>query len=443
MPALLQLKKEEVDTLEKRNAYSVCIVGCGRKGIFYALSFAEAGFRVICVDANQSAVRHLSKGNVQSGDQEAEVKLKKFLRAERIVATADLKGSVTKSHVVIITVGAKIDAKRTVQYSKVISCCKQIGSALPKGSLVIYGGTAGLGVTENIVKETLENTSGYKTGEDFALAYNPIMQGAKEISSEEIKVSAVDNYSLETAAIILETLTKKGIKKIPDFKTAEAAALFSFAKKDAEVALVNELAVFCETAGLDFNQISKLLAEKTRDPLTTPTIAEENTREEAYLLLDSAESLNFKFRLPKLTRKINEDMVRHAFNLTQKALRKCNKPLRRVKIAIIGSTTTGNAGNNLVELLEVKGAKINFYDPQIPEKKQEGSRAVKRTLNETVEGTDCIVILSEQDQLKRLNLKKLHVVMKNPAAIVDLTEKIDPRKAEAEGFIYQGLGIGA
>jgi UDP-N-acetyl-D-mannosaminuronate dehydrogenase len=64
-------------------------------------------------------------------------------------------------------------------------------------------------------------------------------------------------------------------------------------------------------------------------------------------------------------------------------------------------------------------------------------------LNEAVEGTDCIVILTEHDQFKRLNLKKLRAVMKMPAAIVDLTGTIEPQKVEKEGFIYRGLGRGA
>ncbi|MCW4006647.1 MAG: nucleotide sugar dehydrogenase [Candidatus Bathyarchaeota archaeon] len=441
MLALLQLKKEEVDTPEKRNAYAVCIVGCGQKGVFYALAFAEAGYKVTCVDANQSAVRHLSKGSIQNGDHETEIKLKRFLRAERISVTGDLKKAVVQSSIIVITVGARIDSKKAAQYTKVVSCCKQVGVALPKGSMVVYGGTAGLGVIETAVKETLENTSGYKTGEDFALAYNPVIQGAEQIGNEEIKIAASDNKSLEATALIFETLTKKGVKKISDLKTAEVAALFSVVKRDVEVAFVNELAVFCEKAGVDYGEASKLLAGKRE--LALPTIAEEDTREEVYLLLDSAENLGFRFHLPKVARKINEDMVRHAFNLTQQALRSCNKPVRRAKIAVIGATVTaGTAGADLVELLEAKGAKINFYDPQSADKRQEGTRAGKRTLNETVEGTDCIVILSEQDQLKRLNLKKLHVVMKHPAAIVDLTQKVDPQKADAAGFTYQGLGAG-
>ena len=80
LPAVLHLKPEEVDTPEKRGKYTVSLVGCGQKGVFYGLAFAEAGFKVTCTDADQSVVKRLSKGNVQLGDRQVESKLKSFSR---------------------------------------------------------------------------------------------------------------------------------------------------------------------------------------------------------------------------------------------------------------------------------------------------------------------------------------------------------------------------
>jgi UDPglucose 6-dehydrogenase len=70
------------------------------------------------------------------------------------------------------------------------------------------------------------------------------------------------------------------------------------------------------------------------------------------------------------------------------------------------------------------------------------ARVLKRSLKETVEGTDCIVLLTEQDQFKRLNLEKLRAVMKMPAAIVDLAGIIELQKVERKGFTYRCLGRG-
>jgi UDPglucose 6-dehydrogenase len=145
--------------------------------------------------------------------------------------------------------------------------------------------------------------------------------------------------------------------------------------------------------------------------------------------------------MPTLARQINEDMVKHAVNLTQETLSSCGKPLRRAKVAVLGTANPTTATGIFVKMIELKGAKASLYDPISKMGPQEW-RIVKTNLNEAVEGTDCIVILTGQEQFKNLNLKKLKALMKTPSVIVDLIGIFEPKKVEAEGFIYCGLGRG-
>jgi nucleotide sugar dehydrogenase len=442
------LKPEEVDTPEKRLKYTVSIVGCGQKGSFYSLAFAEAGFKVICADEDQSIIKRLSKGSMQLGDRQAEVKMKTFMRKEQVNATSDLKTAISGSDVIVITVNQKIDPKKSANDSEVESVCKHIGASLQKGSLVVYGGVAGFGFVGGTIKETLENTSGLKVGEDFGLAYNPDfnspVQSALQMADKEVTVAANDKFSLNAAALIFETLTKKGVKRIPDVKMIELAVLFSAAQRDLNVALANELAMFCENAGVDYTETESLIEKDICKAILGPSISEEANRDEAYLLLENGENLNAKLRLPMLARQLNEDMSRHAVNLTQDALRSGGKTLRRAKVALLGAADPGTGAAAFVVLLEAKGAKVSRYDPYgSGDEQPEGRSSGKKTLNETAEGADCIVILSAQEQLKRLNLKKLRAIMKSPAALVDLAGVAEPGKVEKEGFTYRGLGMGA
>jgi nucleotide sugar dehydrogenase len=446
MPAVLRLKPEEIDTIEKRGKYTVSVIGCGQKGVLYATAFAEAGFRVICTDADQSLVKRLAKGKTPFSEREMESKLKSFMRTGQLSATSELKSAVSQSDIIIMTLSMKIDDKKSPDYSEVESSCKQVGAALSRGALFIYGGIAGFGFTEGVIKETLENTSGLRVGEDFGLVYNPIQisdgQPVTSIANQELKVAAIDSASLDAASTVLGVITKKGVKQIPDVKTAELAVLFTVAKRDANIALANELAIFCENAGTDYFETLKLL--DMRETSFFPTIAEEDNRSEAYLLLENAENLNTKLRLSALARQINEDMARHAVNLTQDTLRSCGKTLRRARVAVLGTAKPRTATDTFVRMLETKGAKTSLYDPLFSKNELlDATRALKRSLNEAVEGTDCIVILTGQDQFKRLNLKKLQALMKKPAAIVDLVGIIEPQKVEKEGFTYRGLGRGA
>jgi dTDP-alpha-D-glucose dehydrogenase len=436
MPAVLNLKPEDLDTIEKRAKFTVTVVGCGRKGILYANGFAGAGFKVVCTDSDPILVKKLSKGKTQLGDPEVEAQLKKFISTEQLSVAGDLKKAVSQGDIVILAIAAKIDETKKPDYSELANVCKQIGASLHAGVLVVYGSIAGLGLVEGVIKETLENTSGLKAGVDFGLFYSPIFSSSarpvKSTANLELKVAGTEN-SLEAAITILK-LIAKNVKPVADVKTVEIATLFSVAKQDADTALANELAVFCEGAKADYFEITKLL--DTNNAFYPQVVGEEN--KEAYLLFESAENLNVKLRIPTLARQINEDMVKHAVNLTQDALRSCNKTLRRARVAVLGSANPKALTDALVKMLELKGAKINVFDPSVKGDSLD-SGYLKTSVNEAVDGADCIVLLAGQE---RLNLKKLKPLTKNPCVVVDLTGAFDPQNVKTEGFIYRGLGRG-
>ncbi len=441
MPAVLNLKPEDIDTIEKRSKYTVSVVGCGQNGILLATAFADAGFKVICTDENLSVIKKVTRGKTSFTGPEIEGKLKGLINSGQLNVTSELKKAVSQSDVIIITVAAKIDNKKKVDYSDAVASCKQVAAALRPGTLVIYCNIAAVGFNEGIMKETFENTSGLKVGQDFGLAYIPLQtSGARyagQLFNLELKVAVTGKTSIDAVANILRKINKN-VKEINDVKTAEIATLFAIARKDASRALANELAVFCENANIDYFEVLKLL--DVNDPNLWPTTVEEENKNEAYLLLESAENLNAKLRLPALSRQINEDMIKHAVYLTQNALRACNKTLGRARVAVLG--TVNQPTGIFVKMLESKGAKVSLFDPLAKREALDLGVVKSRNLNETVEGVDCIIVLTDEDQFKNLNLKKLRALTKTPAVIVDLAGVFEPKKVETEGFIYRGLGRG-
>ena len=448
MPDVLHLQPQEVDTVEKRGKYSVCVIGCGQLGVEYAAAFVEAGFKVACADADQNLVRRLAKGRTAFSERELESKLKGYVRAGALNVTSDVKSAVAQSNVIILATSLKIDEKKNSDFSEAVNLCKQIGSVMQRGVLVIYGGMTSFGFTEGVVKETLENASGFKAGGDFGLAYTHSQaveqeKSAEMVGDQEWTVAASDKASLDAASLLLSLITKKAIRQIMNIKVAELATLFAFARRDVTVALANELAVLCENAGVAYFDTLKLMNLRLQASGYAPTIAEGGEKPEAYLLLESAENFGVKLRLPDLARQINEGMVRHAISLTQDTLRSCGKTLRRSRIAVLGATGPGTSGESFIKMLEAKGARINLFDPRAGKSEDaETAHVPKRTLNEAVENSDCMIILTEEDQFKRLNLKNLRSLMKTQAAIVDLAGLFEPGMVESEGFIYRGLGRG-
>jgi nucleotide sugar dehydrogenase len=450
----MQAKPEEINTAEKRGKRHVSIIGCGQTGILQALLFAEAGFKVTCVDADQTIVSRIDKGRVPFLKLEAGAKLKDHVKTGRLSATNEIKETVSRSDIIVITTSVKISSKKKAEYSDLENTCKKIGSSLQRGSLIIVTSLTGIGITEGLIKETLENTSGLKVGTDFGLAYSPIQTRQtrtwEEAANHQRIVAATDRDSLKTASIILETLTKRGVRKTGNVKAAELAALVEVSQRDVNIALANETALLCEKVGVDYAETQKIIGTDTDSLPPTFTLADDGFSDDPYLLLEDSESFNVKPRVVAAARDTNEEAVKHVANLVKDALRSCGKTLKRARIALLGASQTPNVqspikrtARKIVETLEARGAKISLYDPYLPENEiAETPYHFKKTLAEVVERADCIIVVTAHDQFKHVNLRKMKLTMKMPAAIVDLEGVMEPSKIEKEGFVYRGLGRG-
>jgi nucleotide sugar dehydrogenase len=445
MPSVLKLQMQDIDSKEKRAEYTVSIIGCGQNGILYADAFAEAGYKVICNDDDPSLLKRLAKAKNCCVEPEIETHLKKHLNTGNLAISNVRKSAVSQSDIIILAINVKMDVKNKADTSELKAAYKQVGAALKQGALLIYGGISSFGTTENLLKETLENTSGLKEGKDFLLAYNPLQFSKtypiKTLNNAELIVAATNSQSLNVATDVLKTLTPK-VRQINQVKLAELAVLFKIAQHDACTALANELAVFCENSGVDYFKVQKLINDDDKSSFCL-TIDEEEKRKGTYLLIETAENFNVKLRLSTLSRQINEEVVKYAINLTQEALHDCDKSLRRARVAVIGTTNQDTATARYIKAVIAKGAKVTLYDPLLAKNETvEGSPVLKRSLNETVEGADCLVILTGQEQFEQLSLKKIKTSMKKPAVLVDLIGIVNPEKVQIEGFIYRGIGRG-
>jgi UDP-N-acetyl-D-mannosaminuronic acid dehydrogenase len=449
---MLEIKFEDVDTAEKRSRYTASIMGCGYAGVLHTYLFVDAGFKVVCADSDQRALNLLSKGKTPFLTDEIRYKLKKCLKSGVLEVTSNIKNAVSKSNIVVVTTPIKIDEKKRVDYSNLKSVCKQVGLGLRRGTLIVIASTVGVGFTESVIKEILENASGLKVGVDFGLAYSPIPDAEiPQLFANKRLVAGIEKNSLNSASIILDAVTKGGVKKVANVKTLEFAELLVTVQKMVSIALANELAIICENAGVDFLDVLKFLSDGSRGIFLAPKIADRSVLDEVQILLEDAENLNVKLRIPLVAEKVNDETVRHVLGLTRSALREAGKALKRARIAMLGVTEVPNMKSQpkamakvLVDLLEAKGAKVSVYDPNFSEEEiVEMTYSLKRNLSDAVEGADCALIVTGHDQFKHLDLKKLKVMMRMPAAIVDLEGVFEPNEIRKEGLIYRGFGRGA
>src|SRR5512138_2365577 len=99
MPTVLNLTAQELDSSEKRCKFTVGIVGCGQKGVFYANALAGASFRIFCTDSDPSIVKKVAKGKTAACDAEAEAKLKHNITKGQVTISGDIKKVVSQSDI--------------------------------------------------------------------------------------------------------------------------------------------------------------------------------------------------------------------------------------------------------------------------------------------------------------------------------------------------------
>jgi len=450
----MKFKEQDLAGLEEREKCKVTIIGCGRMGLPTACLFSDAGFKVTCLDINPYVVNRINKGMTPFVEPGLSTLLKENLRKARIRATTDPKEAIPESDVIVFMVDTPVDKKKRSDYTNLEESCKEVGLNLRSGTLVIVQSTVGPSVTQTLVKESLETSSGLKAGVDFGLAYSPIRASVgrvlRDVATYAKIVAAIDKQSLTAAKAFLKTIVKGELVEVDDIKTAEATKLFENIYRDVNLALANEFAGFCEKAGIDYIAAQKAANTQPYCHLLKPGIVSGHIPKDPYLLISEAENLNVKLKMTNMARRTNDETVKHAYNLVKNAIHLCERPVKRSGVAVLGVSyrpnvkeTKGTLVTDLVRLLRRRGARVTVFDPHYSytELRELGFPA-GRTLARTVEGADCLLIAVGHNKFRRLGLRRIQVLMKKPAAIVDLAHVINPQIAEKEGFIYRGLGRG-
>ncbi len=448
----MKLEAKHLDTPDKRGKYTVCVVGCGRIGLPTACAFAEAGFQIIGVDADASVVSRLKKGKSPFVETGVSALVKKHVRSGRIIATTDTQKAATQSDIVVIVVATVVDEKKKPNYSYMEKACKDVGMGLRRGSLVIIASTVGPSITETLIKETLETASGLKAGDDFGLVNSPTRAAPgrilQDLTAYARVVGGINEQSFNVASLVLGTITKGGIVKVRDLRTAETTKLFENLYRDVCLALSNDFGLLCEKIKVDYLEAQSAANTQPYCHLLLPGIVGGHIPKDPYLLLWEAENAGAKLGLVALARKINDKMPEHTVQLARDALSKHQKPLRRAKIALLGVSYSpntkehrGSAVDKLVELFTDKGALVRVFDPLYTYKElKDLGYPAGRSLMKVVEGTDCMVIVVGHSRFRRLNWRKLKLLMTKSAAIVDMGHVIEPEKATKAGFVYRGVG---
>jgi len=453
---LLSLEPGEIAVRIRNGAVTVCVVGLGWMGLPTACLYADAGARVIGVDMNPKIVERVSKGDSPIEEHGLSVILRKAIKANKLTATTNTEEAVTDSDLVFIIVPTMIDRQKRSDYSAVEDACVGIGKGLKNGSLVIFESTCGPGVTERIVKTTIEKYSGLIAGQGFGLAHSPIRamggRALQDIQTYAKVVGAFDKKSLEASCAALSVIVKGELIRVRDIKTAELSKLFEAIYRDVNIALANEFALLCEEIGVDYHESMKAANSQPYSHLhsTGTGVGGHCLPVYPYLLTTEAYALDERLRLVLDARKINDLMPRHVAKLASDGLRVCGKSVKRAKAVVLGISYRANVKETrlspsleLISILKRRGARVSAFDPLFNASEIEAlGVASEPTLRKAIEKADCIILAAAHDDFKNLDTIDLAAHMSKQGLIIDCTGILDPTSVEKSGLVYRGVGRG-
>ncbi len=357
-------------------------------------------------------------------------------------------------NIVLIDVQTPTDgADHTPRYLALKEVSRQVGTYMSKGTLVVIESTVAPGTTQFVVQPILERKSGLKAGRDFYLAYSyeRVMPGRllDYIINLPRIVGGVNKKSRDKAVEMYKKIVKAKILPT-DIVTAEASKTIENAYRDVNIAFANEMAMVCESLGINVYEVRELINSRAERHMHMPGIGVGGhcLPKDTWLLNYGVKKYG---RFPidpefvQVARKINNFMPIRATEMIKDALSSRKISLRDAKVALLGVAYLEDSDDvrntpayDLVRELETFGAEVVAHDPYVhtfPEAE------LSSDLDHVVKRADCIVICTKHKPYFKLNLKRVKSLMRTPI-IVDGRNVLDRAKAEKAGFLYKGIGKG-
>ena len=379
--------------------------------------------------------------------------IRKVVKKGRFRVTDDFS-VIEDMDIVLIDVQTPTDGpNHKPRYLSLKEVSRQIGAYLTKGTLVVIESTVAPGTTQFVVQPILERKSRLKAGKDFHLAYSyeRVMPGRllDYIVNLPRIVGGVNEKSREKAVRLYSKIVKAKILST-DILTAETSKTIENAYRDVNIAFANEMAMACESLGLDVYEVRELINSRAERHMHVPGIGVGGhcLPKDTWLLnygVKQYGKVPIDPQFVRLARKINDFMPTYATEIIKGALSSKKIPLRDAKIALLGVAYLEDSDDvrntpayDLIRELEAHGAEVVAHDPHV---RRFPEAELSRDLDHVMKGADCMVIATKHKPYFKLNLKKVKSLMRTPI-IVDGRNVLDRTKAEKVGFLYKGIGKG-
>ncbi len=393
---------------------TIGIMGLGYVGLPLALVSIKSGFKVIGFDTNASRVEQINGGD--SGFKHIpSVAMKEAVDTGRLYATSDFS-ELSKPDAILVAVPTPLTRNREPNLAYVEDSTRAIAKVLRPGQLVVLESTTWPGTTREVVQPILEAT-GLKLGRDFFLAFSPEREdpGNETHATANIPkvVGADDPTSLRLADALYESLIARTVP-VSSSAAAEAVKLTENIFRSVNIALVNELKVIFDKMGIDVWEVIDAAKTKPFGFMAFypgPGLGGHCIPIDPFYLTWKAREHEIVTRFIELAGEINTNMPHYVVDRLVEALdRSSGRGLNGARILVIGMSYKKNIEDTrespslkLIELIEKRGAKVDYHDPyvtEIPRTREYAQLAGRRSVELTADNLsdyDAAVISTDHD----------------------------------------------
>jgi UDP-N-acetyl-D-glucosamine dehydrogenase len=360
----------------EQRAARIGIIGLGYVGIPLALTAAKAGFKVLGFDIDEARVQQINRG--QSIIKHVSAEMMSEAARNGFEATSDF-ARLQEPDAILICVPTPLTKQREPDLSFVEGTARAIAPRLRSGQLIVLESTTYPGTTDEVLKPIFEET-GLRSGVDFFLAFSPEREdpGNPDFGTAGIpKVVGGDGQgALALAKALYDQLVVKTVT-VSSAATAEAVKLTENIFRAVNIALVNELKVVYAAMGIDVWEV--IDAAKTKPfgfmPFYPgPGLGGHCIPIDPFYLTWKAREYDIATRFIELAGEINTRMPYYVISRLQEAIdSKEGRGLSGTNILVLGIAYKKNVDDmrespslKLIELLESRGAKVDYHDPFIP-----------------------------------------------------------------------------
>jgi len=439
---------------------NIAVIGTGYVGLVSGVCLADFGLHVTCVDRDEARIRRLAEGEVPIHEPRLAELLRRNLAEGRLAFTTDAPAAVRHSLVIFIAVGTPARPDGGSDIRDVEDAARTVAESLDGYRVVVTKSTVPVG-TGRRIRHILSSHDGHPGGAVFDVASNPefLREGSavEDFLRPDRVVIGAD--SPQAVAILRDLYRPLYLIETPFvITTLETAELIKYAANAflaTKISFMNEMANLCETLGADVHVLAKALGLDRRigpkflhpGPGFGGSCFPKDTRALARL----ARSQGCPTLLTEATVEVNE---RQRFRMLDKITAALGVAdpgsLAGLTIGVLGLAFKPNTDDireapavAIARELLRRGATVRAYDPAAMEQAARVLPGVEYRTDaySAAQGADGLVLLTEWNQFRNLDLTRLKTVMRRPV-LLDLRNVYEPQVAEALGFRYEGVGRG-